>query len=54
MILDIVGDHGIRRMCLRASYDFFALSFVDVLSQNRMEIVGRSYGNRRVSADFKW
>ena len=50
--VDIVGDHGLRRMCLqfmRASSDF-----VHVLSQNRTEIVGRSYGNRKVSAEFKW
>ena len=33
---------------------FLALAFIDVLSQNRTEIVGKSYGNRRVSARFKW
>ena len=31
-----------------------ALAFVDVLSQNRTEIVGKLYGNRRVSAHFQW
>ena len=32
---------------------FLVLAFVDVLSQSRTEIVGKSYGNRRVSAHFK-
>ena len=33
---------------------FLALAFVDILSHNRTEIVGKSYGNRRISAHFKW
>ena len=32
---------------------FLALAYVDILSQNRTEIVGKAYGNRRVSADFR-
>ena len=32
---------------------FLVLAFDDVLSQNRTEIVGKSYGNRRVSVHFK-
>ena len=33
---------------------FLALAFVDVLTQNRTQIVGKSYGNSRVSVHFKW
>ena len=41
--LDIVGDHGLQSVCLqlkRAS--FLDLAFVDVLSQDRTEIVRKS------------
>ena len=46
----------LRRMCLqfvRTSHNF-SLWLVDVLCLNRTEIVARSYGNRKVSADFNW
>ena len=43
-------------VCVYTSYGhvrFLAMAFVDVLSQNCTEIVGKSYGNRRVSIHFK-
>ena len=43
--LDIVGDRGLRRMCLqfiRASYDFLLWLSSYVLSQNRTEIAGET------------
>ena len=52
-ILDIVGDC----VCVYNLYGharFRALAFVDILSQNRTEIVEKPYRNRRVSTHFKW
>ena len=47
---------GLRRMLtIRTGIvRFLALAFVHVLSQNRTEIVGKSYGNRRISEHFKY
>ena len=55
--LDIVGDPDLRRMCLTQTgiVRFLALAFVESFSQNRMEIVEKSYEfYRRISAHFKW
>ena len=44
-------------LCVYCSYghlQFLVLAFVDVLSKTRTNIVGQSYGNRRISARFKW
>ena len=47
--LDIVG----YELCVYNSYGNRTIICVDALSQNHTKIVGRSYGNRTASADFK-